>query len=95
LRHTRLFIRISANYNVRKSDDVILLDAPCILTLPLVGGVRFSAYTFKQTFSGGVVTINAQPGELLDGQPTFTLTNQYQYVTIASDGFRWLLLENN
>jgi hypothetical protein len=40
----------------------------------------------------GVTTITGQSGQLIDGQTTITLSQQYQSVTLQSTGTGWIIL---
>jgi hypothetical protein len=48
--------------------------------------------TIKKTFAGGTVVVSAPAGQTIDGNAIYTLTNQYQYLTIVSDGANWLIV---
>jgi hypothetical protein len=87
-------------YNIGRQDDMLLVSATCAITLPSavgqrVGAVHSPVTTIKKTFAGSTVIINAAAGQTIDGNASYTLTAQQQYVTLVSNGANWLVLGNN
>lgn len=78
------------------SDHVILADATAgdvTVTLPSASGVPGRVYIVKKTdSSGNGVIIDGQGAETIDGAATYTLTQQYEAITIVCDGTEWWIL---
>jgi hypothetical protein len=64
------------------------------MTLPTAAGIAGRIYFLKKTSSAGNnVTVAGYNGtETIDGATTFTITNQYSYLMIQSDGTNWYIL---
>lgn len=63
------------------------------ITLPTAVGIAGRRYTIKKVDSGaGVVTIDADGAQTIDGALTLGLTAQWDWVTIVSDGAGWLVI---
>jgi len=65
--------------------------------LPVILPPPQGALTVKKVDAGvGSVIVIPQGVALVDGVPTgFALINQWQYVTLASDGSNWHIIANN
>lgn len=64
------------------------------LTLPPVDGLEGKVLQFKKTGASGVVTVDGDGSETIDGATTFTLTEQYETAAIVCDGVEWFRLDN-
>ena len=59
-------------------------------TLPTALGIAGRQYTIKKVDSGiGLVVLDADSAQTIDGALTYTLYAQYDSVTIVSDGANW------
>ena len=66
------------------------------LTLPTAVGRSGQIACIKKVDNGvGTVTIATTGSETVDGASTYLLVNQYQYVTVESDGSNWFVVANN
>ena len=65
------------------------------LTLPTAVGLNNQACIKKVDSGVGAVTIATTGGQTIDGSSSYLLVNQWQYVTIQSDGANWLIVANN
>jgi hypothetical protein len=63
-------------------------------TLPAPSGKTNKTFRFKNVGTG-VVTINPNASETIDGDSSVTLVNQYQFVTLVTDGTNWHVVGNN
>lgn len=89
LRH---IVTKTANYTVTAEDEVVLMDATGgAKTITLITGpAPGQYYTFKKIdASANAVTVDTPGTETIDGSATFVLANQYDTVTIVSDGAQW------
>ena len=65
-------------------------------TLPTAVGLTGQKARIKKVDSGvGTVTIATTSGQTIDGGSTYLLVNQWQYVSLESDGSNWQIVENN
>jgi len=65
-------------------------------TLPTAVGRQNKVFTIKKVDSGsGQVTIATTSGQTIDGQTTWTLINQYQFITVISNGANWDIIGQN
>lgn len=66
------------------------------VTLPDATLSKGTFYTIKKVDSGtGLVAVTPQTGQNIEGDTSFELVNQYQYVEIYSDGTNWFIKANN
>ncbi|PCI16310.1 MAG: hypothetical protein COB62_08025 [Piscirickettsiaceae bacterium] len=79
-------------------ESTILVDAglgAITVNLPAAATVPDRMYYIKKTDATNSVTIDASGGELIDGTLTQTLTNQFEYYRIISDGSAWYVIGTN
>ena len=64
------------------------------MSLPTAAGIAGRIYILKKTSAAGNnVTVAGYNGtETIDGSTTYTITNQYSYLMIQSDGTNWYIL---
>ena|SRR5579863_4388158 len=86
---------IAANTSVEK----VTTGASTITrTLPDATVTAYKGRTmmYKKVDSGaGTVVINGTSGQTIDGLTTYTLVNQWQYVTMTNDGLNWIVIGGN
>jgi len=90
-------IPVSSDYNA-KQGDIILADAssaPITITLPNPSSTRRHISVKKIDSSGNSITINPYNTETIDGSNSYSLSSQYQYVTLTSDGSNWYIIANS
>jgi hypothetical protein len=59
---------------------------------PIGSGVPAGRVYVIKNSSTGITTITGQSGQLIDGQATITMSQQYQSVTLQSTGTGWIIL---
>lgn len=64
------------------------------VNLPASSGIAGRVYVIKNS-GAGVITVDANSSETIDGATTYSLASQYKYVTIQSDGTNWIVIANN
>ena len=57
-----------------------------LLVIPNAENIKGVPYTFKKTDNVNVVNIQPVESQTIDGNLTYTLTNQYDSITFVSDG---------
>ena len=64
-----------------------------LLTLHEASAVTGRQYSFKKTDATvNQVVVSGTGSNTIDGQPTYTLTNQYEVVKVMSDGSQWYIV---
>lgn len=86
----------SGAYTATAFDCVILVDASAAavtISLPTASGNAGLTYVIKKIdSSGNNVTIDPNGTETIDGATTVTLSSQYSYRMIVSDGTNWVVV---
>ena len=89
----------SADYVLTAGDSTIAVSAASgnvQLTLPDAGAATGRIYTLKRVDSSAhTVQIVTTASQTVDGSAGFSLSAQWQYVTVQSDGLNWLIIANN
>lgn len=84
----------TAAYTLTATDSVIAADATggaFTLTLPTAVGITGREYKIMRTNSGAnAVTIDGNGAETINGAATYSLSAQWQGVTLVSTGAAWL-----
>ena len=82
------------------ADDVVVLvdgtSAAITVNLPAIASNQYKVYTIKAIdVTSGVVTIDGNASETIDGATTQTLTNQYECITIIGGPSEWHIIADN
>lgn len=89
----------SANANVPNTIEVIEGTGGAggiTLSLPSAAANANKVFYAKKVDSGaGAVTINDVAAALIDGDSSYVLLNQWQYVVLQSNGTRWNVIGGN
>ena len=89
-------ISSTVTYTAIDTDDKILVDATGgarIVNLPTAVGRGEKWFTVKKVdSSSNTVTIDGSGSETIDGATTYVITNQYESITVVSDGANWLIV---
>lgn len=64
------------------------------ITLPTAASITGRVYTIKLTASGSA-TVATTSSQTIDGATTYSLSAQYKYVSVQSDGANWMIISNN
>jgi hypothetical protein len=85
---------VTGTYTVLSTDYIILAvsGGSYTITLPSAHAVEGREYVIKKMYSGSTVTIDGASGNRIDGATTKTLTTQYTFYRIASDGNNWIII---
>lgn len=77
------------------TDDVTIDSgtASHTLTLPTAVGNDGAVLTVKKTGATGVITVDGDGTETIDGALNLTLTYQYESATLLSDGTNWMRID--
>ncbi|MDF2190987.1 hypothetical protein [Paraflavitalea sp. CAU 1676] len=91
-------ITTTANYTAAATDNTILANttsSAITITLPSPGAIKGRIYTIKKVGSGGIdnqLTINPTGGTI-DGGSSYTIYNDWTYVTLQTDGSNWYVIK--
>lgn len=79
---------ITSSITANSNDGVLLVNANAgVRTITLPSSATLAKFVIKKTdASANTVVINAGAGNLIDGLSSKTLTTQYEYTTLVSDG---------
>lgn len=87
---------VTTTGNVVSGDYLIVADATggaITMTLPPAALVPGRIYTFKRINSGAnAVVIDPSGAETIDGAATYTLSAQWNSVTIMNNGIAWFII---
>lgn len=64
------------------------------VTLPTAVGISGRQYQIKLS-SSGTCTVATTSSQTIDGSTTYTLSAQYKFLTVQSNGANWLIFANN
>lgn len=81
------------DYLALATDEVVIITANAVrVTLPTAVGVAGKRYTVKLSGAslGYVETTSAQT---IDGASEYVLSENFQHLTVVSDGANWLIIE--
>ena len=79
---------VTDDYTVISSDDIILCSGTITIDLPLAADLTRKIIRIKN-IGTGVVTVDPNENELIDGGLTAELECQYESITIVSDSSNW------
>ncbi len=86
----------AAAYQAVVTDGLITVDAnsaPVTVTLPPAADQPNCEISVKKTdASANAVTVDGYSTETIDGSATYSLTTQYQSVTVKSNGTAWWIV---
>ena len=89
---------VTVDYTVTAADNTILANttsSAIAITLPAPGSFAGRIYTIKKIGSGGIdkeLTINPASGTI-DGGSSYTIYNDWTYVTLQTDGTNWYIIK--
>ena len=85
--------RISGTYNVVETDDVLIANFTGTTTINLLSATgTFNPLYIKLISSGTSAVLDAEGGDLIDGNATYTLTDQYASIMLMPCTIEWNIL---
>jgi len=85
-------VSVATNYTVGKNDVVVIGTDTATVTLPLASPSKEREIIVKNTHASNTVVVAAQTGENIDGANTYSLSSQYDSLSVISDGTDWHIL---
>ena len=74
-------------------DDIVKVSGNTTLTLPAAASSSGVEFTIKKTDSNATtVTLDGNASEEIDGDTTFSITEQYASYTLVCDGTGWIVI---
>lgn len=93
------YVSKTGAYTATTTDEVISADATSAafqITLPTAVSKAGQTYTIKRANAGAnAVTVGTTSSQTIDGATTYSLSAQYKFVTVVSNGANWLIISNN
>jgi hypothetical protein len=91
---------VAGNYSVLDADEFIKATAGSsgdrTLTMPTAVGRTGKIWKIVRVDSGtSNIVMATTSSQTINGIPTYTLSNQWQYVWLESDGSNWIVVNNN
>jgi hypothetical protein len=84
---------VTSNYSITTANNVILANGTLTATLPATNTVPTGTIFQLKTISvNGVLTIAGSGSNTIDGSSTITLNQQYQSITVVSNGTNWFII---
>jgi hypothetical protein len=74
------------------SNYTVLCSATLTVNLPAAASNTGRIYNIKNIGAAATITIDPDASETIDGATTYTLTTQYESVTLQCDGTAWFIL---
>lgn len=82
---------ITAATTLGADDELVLCNGTFTVTLPPAASSKGKIYVIKNIGSG-TITIDGDGSETIDGATTQSLSAQYDFIAIASNGTEWLIV---
>lgn len=88
----------TTDYTATATDHKILADTragPISITLPTsvsISGTEYLIKDWKGSAATNPITVITTSGQLIDGQSSYVISNNYQSVTFVSDGAGWAVI---
>ncbi len=86
---------VTAAFTITLDDELILADGTAgafAVTLPAARIAWGRTFVVKRTSAAGTITVTAAGTATIDGIATYSLSVQYQSVSVQSDGVNWHIL---
>ncbi|OGD65159.1 hypothetical protein A2215_02410 [Candidatus Berkelbacteria bacterium RIFOXYA2_FULL_43_10] len=87
------YVAKTAAYTAGDSDSMISVDTTSgnvSIYLPSATTITGRIYTIKKIVAANTVTVDPSGAQTIDGSSTATLSSQWSYITVISDGANWL-----
>lgn len=81
----------TANYTAASNDYTIDCSGTFDVSLPTAAGIAGKIYNIKNS-GAGVITVNPNGAETIDGGLTAVLSTTYESITIQSTGTNWIII---
>lgn len=89
---SKKYLAITALRTLDATDHIVdCTSGTFTVTLPTAVGITGREYVVKNSGTG-VITIDGNGSETIDGQTTWSLPAQYDSITVVSDGANWIII---
>jgi hypothetical protein len=90
--NVRAIVTKTTPYTLTAGDGIVMCNGTFTVTVPTPATFgATTVFTIKNIGSSGVTTINLS-GQTADGRSSWSLYNQYDYITIATEGGAWYVV---
>ena len=90
------YVSVTSHYTLTTDNDVVFVNSSAALVnvyIPTASGVGGKEIIVKKSVGSNNVVINTIVGtETIDGNSSFTITNNYESVTLISDNTNWFII---
>ena len=90
------YVSVTSHYTLTTDNDVVFVNSSAALVnvyIPTANGVGGKEIIVKKTVGSNNVVINPVVGtETIDGNSSFTITSNYESVTLISDNTNWFII---
>ena len=90
------YVSVTSHYTLTTDNDVVFVNSSAALVnvyIPTASGVGGKEIIVKKTVGSNNVVINPVVGtETIDGNSSFTITSNYESVTLISDNTNWFII---
>lgn len=90
------YVSVTSHYTLTTDNDVVFVNSSAALVnvyIPTASGVGGKEIIVKKTIGSNNVVINPVIGtETIDGNSSFTVTSNYESVTLISDNTNWFII---
>jgi len=90
------YVSVTSHYTLTTDNDVVFVNSSAALVnvyIPTASGIGGKEIIVKKTVGSNNVVINTIVGtETIDGNSSFTITNNYESVTLISDNTNWFII---
>jgi hypothetical protein len=97
--HRSAIRNVSGNTTIGDTDEYIFVNTTSMtvtITLPTATGRDGQTYTIKKINEGSnPVTIANNSSQLIDGMNSYSLSNQWAYITVVANGNTWMIVSKN
>jgi hypothetical protein len=83
----------NSDYTILSTDNLILVNAACTITLPATAGLQGKTYNIKHITTDGIsVIVNTSGGATIDGELSKTMIAKNTNLTVFTDGSQWYII---
>lgn len=92
------YVSKTGNYTVTANDSTVDVDTTSgaiTITLESAASVSGRVHTIRKRAGSNSVTVATTSSQTINGVTTYTLNDQYEYVTVVSDNANWIVVSEN
>jgi hypothetical protein len=90
-----IFTQTAGSVTIGPEDFTQLLNGTTTAQLPSAAGSNKGRIVTVKQIAAGSASVTTTSSQTIDGAASYTLSAQYKYVTVQSDGSNWFIIANN